>query len=258
VVQHRIGTTYGAYRAGTETQDSWRIGNFMAPFYSQAATGTLTDRGGYTIWVPIDDEHTMVWNVGFGRGSAPRDPNATGIGGITFRGANNLRGDELREDYEYLKSATGRGGLQLPWTTDWIGRYVPMDGLHNDFRVDRKQQKRIEYDPTKPQTGTYTGVPGMLQDPMAQESMGPIYDRTQEHLGTTDAMVIRTRRFLMNGAIALRERGDVPPGVDDPQLYRMNGGGLLAPKGENGIDVGAHLLFMGGQREDPIAVEATV
>ena len=28
-------------------------------------------------------------------------------------------------------------------------------------------------------------------------SMGPIYDRSQEHLGTTDAMVIRVRRRLI-------------------------------------------------------------
>ncbi len=97
VIEHGIGTTYGAYRPGTETQDSWRIGSFLLPFYSQAATGTLTDRGGYTIWVPLDDEHTMVWNVGFPR--AAREPDATGIGGITFRGQNNLRGDELRQDF---------------------------------------------------------------------------------------------------------------------------------------------------------------
>ncbi len=96
----------------------------------------------------------------------------------------------------------------------------------------------------------------MLQDPMAQESMGPVYDRTQEHLGTTDAMVIRTRQVLLAKARALRESGEIPPGVDQPQLYRMNSGGLLATKGENGIEVGAHLLFQGGQR--PEALRATV
>src|SRR2546423_2658 len=84
VVEHAIGTTYGAARPATDTQDNWRIGNFLAPFYSQAATGTLTDRVGYAIWVPIDDEHTMVWNVGFP--PQKRDPDATGVGGITFRG----------------------------------------------------------------------------------------------------------------------------------------------------------------------------
>ena len=32
------------------------------------------------------------------------------------------------------------------------------------------------------------------------ESMGTIYDRTHEHLGTTDALIIRTRRKLIKVA----------------------------------------------------------
>jgi hypothetical protein len=69
-------------------------------------------------------------------------------------------------------------------------------------------------------------------------------------------MVIRTRRVLMNAARALRERGEVPAGVDRPTLYRMDSGGVLVPKGESGIDAGAHLLFQGEQWSPPVAVEA--
>ncbi len=60
--------------------------------------------------------------------------------------------------------------------------------------------------------------------------MGPIYDRTQEHLGTSDAMVIRTRRRVLNAARALRDDGTVPPGVDDPSLYRHRSGGVILPR----------------------------
>ena len=42
------------------------------------------------------------------------------------------------------------------------------------------------------------------------ESMGAIIDRTQEHLGTSDAMVIRTRRRVINAARALRDSAAVP------------------------------------------------
>jgi hypothetical protein len=48
--------------------------------------------------------------------------------------------------------------------------------------------------------------------------MGPITDRTQEHLGSTDAMLIQVRRRLINAAKALRDSGVTPPGVDDPSL----------------------------------------
>jgi hypothetical protein len=246
VIEHAIGTTYGAVREANEKQDNWRIGNFMLPFYTQPATGTLTEKHGHSIWVPIDDEHTMAWSVN--HAPSRRDPNVTGVGGITFRGADGLRGDELRKDYRELQASAGRGGAQMPWTNDWIGRYRPTHGLHDDYLIDRDQQKHIEWDGSKPQTGTWTGVPGSYQDPMAQESMGPVYDRTEEHLGTTDSMIIRTRRMLINAAKALRENGTVPAGVDQPQFYRMCSGGVLVERGANGFDVASHLLFQGGQR----------
>jgi hypothetical protein len=60
--------------------------------------------------------------------------------------------------------------------------------------------------------------------------MGPIYDRSQEHLGTSDAMVIRTRRRVINAARALRDGATVPPGVDDPTVYRYRSGGVILPR----------------------------
>jgi phthalate 4,5-dioxygenase len=66
--------------------------------------------------------------------------------------------------------------------------------------------------------------------------MGPIYDRTQEHLGTSDAMVIRTRRRVINAAKALRDRGEVPPGVDDATVYRCRSGGVILPRDANWLD----------------------
>jgi hypothetical protein len=65
--------------------------------------------------------------------------------------------------------------------------------------------------------------------------MGPIYDRTQEHLGTTDAMVIFVRRCLLNAARALREHGTPPANVDDANLYRVRPASVLLPDGESWI-----------------------
>jgi phthalate 4,5-dioxygenase len=67
------------------------------------------------------------------------------------------------------------------------------------------------------------------------ETMGPIYDRTQEHLGTTDAMVIQVRRQLINAATVLRDQGAVPPNVDDPNLCRVRPASILLPEGESWI-----------------------
>jgi hypothetical protein len=39
----------------------------------------------------------------------------------------------------------------------------------------------------------YTGIAsGYLQDQMITESMGPIVNRSAEHLGSSDSMIIRT------------------------------------------------------------------
>ena len=62
------------------------------------------------------------------------------------------------------------------------------------------------------------------------ESMGPIMNRSREHLGTTDALIIRTRRKMMASAKALAEQGIAPPGVDSPQAYHQRSGGIVLPR----------------------------
>jgi phthalate 4,5-dioxygenase len=79
-------------------------------------------------------------------------------------------------------------------------------------------------------TQSYTGIDGIhLQDQAITESMGAIADRAQEHLGTSDAMIIRTRRRLMKAAIDLLQ-GNIPPTVDHPELYRQRSGGVMLPR----------------------------
>ena len=63
--------------------------------------------------------------------------------------------------------------------------------------------------------------------------MGPVYDRSQERLGSSDMMVIRTRKRLIDAAKSLRDRGQVPPGVNNPGVYAVRSGG-----GGRGSDVG--------------------
>jgi phthalate 4,5-dioxygenase len=80
--------------------------------------------------------------------------------------------------------------------------------LSNDFLIDRELQKR-----------TFTGIPGInTQDIALQTGMGPIVDRSREHLGTTDRAVIVLRRLLLE-AVDVVEGGGTPRGTD-PKTYR--------------------------------------
>ena len=58
-----------------------------------------------------------------------------------------------------------------------------------------------------------------VHDQWACESMGAIQDRTREHLGTTDKVIMANRRMLQQ-AIDTVEQGGTAPGIADPALAR--------------------------------------
>ena len=77
----------------------------------------------------------------------------------------------------------------------------------------KNRDNNYHYDPAEQASTTYTGM-GLdinVHDQWAVEGMGRIQDRTQEHLGRSDAAIIRYRRML-RAAIASIEDGaeDLP------------------------------------------------
>ena len=77
----------------------------------------------------------------------------------------------------------------------------------------------------------FCGIPNLaLQDSAMQESMGPIYDRSKEHLGSSDMGIIRTRRRLLAAARAMVATGATPPGVDTPDAYAIRSIGVVLPR----------------------------
>jgi phthalate 4,5-dioxygenase len=54
-----------------------------------------------------------------------------------------------------------------------------------------------------------------VHDQWACESMGAIQDRTREHLGTTDKVIMAHRRLLLQ-AMDTVAQGGTPPGIGDP------------------------------------------
>jgi phthalate 4,5-dioxygenase len=79
----------------------------------------------------------------------------------------------------------------------------------NEYLLDREKQKTINY----------TGIEGFAtQDACVTESMGPICNRTKEHLGASDSYVIALRRFLLK-AVKDFQQGIEPAGlVFDPSM----------------------------------------
>jgi phthalate 4,5-dioxygenase oxygenase subunit len=93
--------------------------------------------------------------------------------------------------------------------SNWGHRTAPPDykteqTLANRHLQDRERMKR----------GNFSGISGAaIQDRAVQESMGPIVDRTREHLGTSDKAVIFYRRLLLKKLDEMRAGGPLP-GLD--------------------------------------------
>jgi len=81
--------------------------------------------------------------------------------------------------------------------------YVPNNGRHNDWAFDPDEQR----------SRTFLGMGEddiNLHDQWAVESMGAISDRTREHLGKSDTVIIANRRMLAQ-AISTVAAGGLPP-----------------------------------------------
>jgi phenylpropionate dioxygenase-like ring-hydroxylating dioxygenase large terminal subunit len=194
------GVAYGARRPGPEGEHYWRIAQFAMPFYTFTPPGVLGVKKNNGARVPMDDYHTMNYfmNAGNRRGA--------GVTGAVFPD-------------------------RLPDTTDWYGRNRFKPNLSNDFLIDRDMQR------TNKGGGGFTGIASLLmQDAAMTGSMGPIFDRSTEHLGSADAMVIQVRRRLLNAVKAFQERGITPSGVDNPEVYQVRSGGVFLPIGADWVE----------------------
>jgi phthalate 4,5-dioxygenase len=209
-IDTEAGSCHGAYRPATPGNEYWRIAQFMLPFFGMSPTGGVLGGAAsdVTACVPMDDEHTLY---------------------VKFAAGPSNEAHRLRQ--EQRNRISGAKYPTLPNTTDWYGRFNTKANAANDFLLDREVQRRNEG------PDGYTGIPGVReQDRAITSSMGPIYDRTQEHLGTSDTGIIRARRRLIGAAKAFAETGAIPPGVLNPEFYRVRSGETLLPVGANWVE----------------------
>jgi len=209
-----FGASYGAYRPAEADTYYWRIAHVLFPCYAVPPQGALGPKVQLNAYVPMDDEHTLQWEIFI---NVDETPNRRGSFGAEMAGSTS-REEQARSQ----GNARRPGTVYLPNTTGWHGRFNLDQNLGNDYLVDREAQRSGR---------SFSGIPGVRQQDMAvTETMGPIYRRHQEHLGTSDSMIIRTRRRWIAAAKALEEHGILPPGVDDPAIYRQRSGEVILPR----------------------------
>jgi phthalate 4,5-dioxygenase len=85
VMDTEFGTAYGAYRPAEDDTYYWRIAHMLFPFFAMIPTGTLGLQVFWRAYVPMDDEHTIMWTQVKGPGDRRIDwlPNPTAPAGTT-------------------------------------------------------------------------------------------------------------------------------------------------------------------------------
>jgi phthalate 4,5-dioxygenase len=212
-------TWYGYRYAGIRTTPKGhthvRVTAYAIPYSTVVASVPFSTRHG--MFVPIDDENCWRYLVFTQPASNPHH----------YGGAN-------------LFDAA-------PFSTPFSG---PLDGelpraysAGNDYQIDRE----LQADPTS--RGTFSGISDFVsQDLMVTESMGPIQDRTNEHLGSTDLSINRMRTVLLNAARGLA-RGEAPPAVEAGLDYKaIRGAEKILEPGEDWRVLGSN--------DDPVVQEA--
>ena len=144
------------------------------------------------MWMPIDDEHTMLYSTEF-------------------------RFDGPLTEADFAKV---RGGKWIH-TENHPGTDVSIRNKSNDYMVDRGAQASGK---------SYTGMQGLgIQDCALQESMGPIADRTSEFLLPCDIEIVKIRRLFLQ---ALDDMAAGRPLIGTrPEAFRGRMERWYAPKG---------------------------
>ena len=199
------GFRYAAIRVPTKNPDTEkyvRVTIFLVPFTAFIPRPLeKTQTAHIQVFVPVDDERTIFYGVFFSQDGSPVDEAET------RRKHHLVPGVDL--DRNWYKFANEE----------------------NWFNQDRAAMKN----------GSWTGINGFSNQDMAcQESMGPIVDRTAEHLGTSDIAIIRMRKRMLE-AVNLFQDGKPLIGLDPDLPYeKIRTEQLIIPIDQPWQSVGAY------------------
>jgi phthalate 4,5-dioxygenase oxygenase subunit len=186
------GLAIGARRDAESDSYYWRITQFLMPTYTMIPV-PVGFPVSFTSATPIDDESMIGFTV-------------------TWHPDRPLSEGEVAQ----IRAWTGVHTEVDPKT------FQPLRNRSNDYLIDRDLQRSGR---------SYTGIRGIREEDLAvQESMGTIFERSSEHLGSADLAVIAMRRRLLEAVQALAERGEVPYEARNADSYRVRSAALVLPR----------------------------
>jgi phthalate 4,5-dioxygenase oxygenase subunit len=180
-------------------EQTWhRINQFIFPYHTMISVGGIINLRSF---VPLDDTHAMlISHSGNPAGPTPSD--------LAYRDTDPF----------------GEVGGYMERTNDPRSYFMTKANKTNDYLRDLEVEAEL----------MHCGIPFVLNLPdramtelMCDADGAPIYDCTQEHLGSTDAFVHAVRAQLINAAKTFRDSAVVPPNVDDVSFDRVRAASVL-------------------------------
>ena len=214
-VETDYGVMLATMRPHNEKEDFWRTNFFLMPIYTQIPGARIQGSGDgesllrWSAWVPMDDENTMRFTV-------ETDP-------VKPMNENSQYTQKYKETEE---------GIPVPMS---FQGYDPIQGTPGgQFRPRTHRQNRYLLDRELQRTERFSGMTDAgTEDQALTETMGAIYDRSREHLGSSDRGIILTRRVLIQSARQHAEDGTVPTALESPNAYLVHGVNIALQKGAN-------------------------
>lgn len=210
VNQHNAGISIAARRKDGAERNYIRVNQFLMPFWTLVPPQRQYPELSGHAWVPIDDHHTLAIMFSYTPDQPFYEKSRT-----MFK-----EGYKGRETGHHSMSAYEPKPLTTPYANYWS-------------RYNRENAYQYNYE---------TGMPGLwLEDAACQSGVATIYDRSKEHLGTSDTGIARVRRMLLEGTRKVVQ-GHKAPAVDEPSSFMVRAISITVPAGGDWAVLGGDFM----------------
>ena len=214
-VQHSAGMSIGARRHTPDGRQYVRVNQFLMPFWTLVPPQAQFPELSGHAWVPMDDEHTLCLMFSY----HPSQPFYEKTRKVFKEGHNGRETGHASEQSFEPRPCTH------PFPRYW-SRYNRDNAYQFNYALQVEKYN--------------SGLPGLwVQDAACQSGVTPIYDRSKEHLGTSDTGIARTRRQLLDHVRKFHTEGLRPSSADHPEEFMRRAISITLDAGANWIEAGA-------------------
>ena len=213
---HEVGVSV-ASRRKTGGGDYIRVNQFLMPFWTLVPPQSQFPELSGHAWVPIDDEHSLCLMFSY----HPSEPFY----------------EKTRQLFK-----TGHAGRQTGHASDDAFEPRPCSVPYRNYWSVFNRANAYRFDPAL--GARYNAaVPGLwVQDAVCQSGVAPIYDRSTEHLGTSDTGIVRTRRLLLDSLSRLRAEGPSSAVALEPDKFLWRAISITVEPGGDWKTLGAEYM----------------